>query len=69
MKPLTRFQNTLMRVCKQQFELKYEARTANKVLPKAGLMQYYWANESNSTLEILLRGNAEIPRLRQSPNR
>lgn len=39
------------------------------VLPKAGLMQYYWAAGSNSTFVLLLIGNAENPRLRQYPNR
>jgi hypothetical protein len=39
------------------------------VLPKAGMTQYYWADGSYSTLVILLKGSAEIPRLRQYPNR
>ncbi len=46
-----------------------EARTANKVLPKAGVTQYYWADRGNSTFVILLNGSAENPRLRQYPNR
>lgn len=30
----------------------------NKVLPKSGLTQYYWANKSKSTFVILLSGSA-----------
>lgn len=47
-----------------------ERNTAyKKVLPKAGLTEYYRADGSKPTFVILLNGSAETPRLRQYPNR
>ena len=48
---------------------KEEERTANKVLPKAGLNGFDWTFVQGSTAVILLNFSAENPRLRQYPNR
>ena len=46
-----------------------EARTANKVLPKAGVTCYYDTFVLNRTLVFQINSSAETPRLRQYPNR
>ena len=45
------------------------ARTANKVLPKAGLNGFNWAFVQGSTFVLRLSFCAKNPRLRQYPNR
>ena len=45
-----------------------ESRTANKVLPKAGVTGFYDTFVLNRTLVFQLNGSAETPRLRQYPN-
>ncbi len=44
-------------------------RTANKVLPKAGLNGFDWTFVQSSTAVILLSFCAKNPRLRQYPKR
>jgi len=44
-------------------------RTANKVLPKAGLNGFDWTFVQGSSLGFLLNFCAKNPRLRQYPNR
>ncbi len=46
-----------------------EARTANKVLPKAGVKCFYDTFVLNRTLVFQINSSAETPRLRQYPNR
>ncbi len=46
-----------------------KARTANKVLPKAGLNGFDWTFVQGSTFVILLNFCAKNPRLRQYPER
>ena len=46
-----------------------EARTANKVLPKAGVTCFYDTFVLNRTLVFQINSSAETPRLRQYPNR
>ena len=46
-----------------------EARTANKVLPKAGVTGFYDTFVLNRTLVFQINSSAETPRLRQYPNR
>jgi len=46
-----------------------EARTANKVLPKAGVTNFYDTFVLNRTLVFQINSSAETPRLRQYPNR
>ena len=46
-----------------------EARTANKVLPKAGVTCYYDTFVLNRTLVFQINSSAETPRLRQYLNR
>ena len=46
-----------------------EARTANKVLPKAGVMCFYDTFVLNRNLVFQINSSAETPRLRQYPNR
>ena len=46
-----------------------EARTANKVLPKAGVTGFYDTFVLNRTLVFPINSSAETPRLRQYPNR
>jgi len=46
-----------------------EARTANKVLPKAGVTCFYDAFVLNRTLDFQINSCAETPRLRQYPKR
>ncbi len=41
----------------------------NKVLPKAGVMNFYETFVQSSTVVILLNSSAETPRLRQYPKR
>jgi hypothetical protein len=45
------------------------ARTANKVLPKAGVTGFYDTFVLNRTLVFQINSSAETPRLRQYPNR
>jgi len=45
------------------------ARTHNKVLPKAGLNGFDWAFVQGSTFALLLNFCAKNPRLRQYPKR
>jgi hypothetical protein len=46
-----------------------EGRTANKVLPKAGLNGFDWAFVQGSTFVLRLNFCANFSRLRQYPNR
>jgi hypothetical protein len=46
-----------------------EARTANKVLPKAGVTGFYDTFVLNRTIVFQINSSAETPRLRQYPNR
>lgn len=46
-----------------------EARTANKVLPKAGVTSFYDTFVLNRTLVFQINSSAETPRLRQYQNR
>jgi hypothetical protein len=46
-----------------------EARTANKVLPKAGLNGFDWTFVQGLTFVLRLNFRAKNPRLRQYPNR
>ena len=46
-----------------------EARTGNKVLPKAGVTGFYDTFVLNRTLVFQINSSAETPRLRQYPNR
>jgi len=46
-----------------------EARTANKVLPKAGLNGFDWIFVQGSIFVLRLNFSAKNPRLRQYPNR
>ncbi len=46
-----------------------KARTANKVLPKAGVIGFYDTFVLNQTLDFQINSSAETPRLRQYPNR
>ena len=46
-----------------------EARTANKVLPKAGLNGFDWTFVQGSTFVLRLNFCAKNPRLRQYPKR
>ena len=48
---------------------KKEARTANKVLPKAGLNGFDWTFVQDSTFVLRLNLCTKNPRLRQYPNR
>jgi len=43
--------------------------SANKGLPKAGVMSFYYSFVLNRTLVFQINGSAEMPRLRQAPNR
>jgi len=52
---------------KQTYE--QEGRTANKVLPKAGLNGFDWAFVQGSTFVLRLNFSAKNPRLRQYPKR
>ena len=50
--------------------LRTDSRAAhNKGLPKAGVTNFYDTFVLNQTLVFQLNGSAEIPRLRQAPNR
>ena len=46
-----------------------EARTGNKVLPKAGVTHFYDTFVHNRTLVFQINSSAETPRHRQYPNR
>ena len=46
-----------------------EGRTANKVLPKAGVTNFYDTFVLNRTLVFQINSGAGTPRLRQYPNR
>jgi len=46
-----------------------KARTANKVLPKAGVTGFYDTFVLNQTLVFQINSSAETPRLRQYPKR
>jgi hypothetical protein len=46
-----------------------EARTDNKVLPKAGVSGFHDTFVLNRTLVFQINSSAETPRLRQYPNR
>ena len=46
-----------------------EARTANKVLPKAGLNSFDWTFVQGSTFVLRLNFSAKNPRLRQHAKR
>jgi len=46
-----------------------EGRTANTVLPKAGVTNFYETFVLDSTLVFQMNSSAETPRLRQYPNR
>ncbi len=46
-----------------------KGRTANKVLPKAGLNGFDWAFVQGSTFVLRLNFCAKNPHLRQYPNR
>jgi len=46
-----------------------ESRTANKVLPKAGLNGFDWTFVQGSSAVLQLNFSAKSPRLRQYPNR
>ena len=48
---------------------KEKQRTANKVLPKAGVTNIYETFVLYSTLVFQINSSAETPRLRQYPNR
>ncbi len=48
---------------------KVKQRTANKVLPKAGVTNFYETFVLYSTLVFQMNSSAEKPRLRQYPNR
>jgi len=48
---------------------KQEGRTANKVLPKAGLNGFDWTFVQGSTFVLRLNFSAKNPRLRQYPKR
>jgi len=48
---------------------KKESRTANKVLPKAGLNGFDWAFVQGSTFVLRLNYCTKNPRLRQYPKR
>jgi len=48
---------------------KEKERTANKVLPKAGVTNFYETFVLYSTLVFQMNSSAETPRLRQYPNR
>jgi hypothetical protein len=48
---------------------KEKQRTANKVLPKAGLNGFDWTFVQSSTFVLRLNFFAKNPRLRQYPNR
>lgn len=46
-----------------------EAQAHNKGLPKAGVTSFYDTFVLNRTLVFQMNGSAEMPRLRQAPNR
>ena len=46
-----------------------EAHAGNKVLPKAGVTNFYETFVLYSTLVFQMNSSAETPRLRQYPNR
>ena len=46
-----------------------KARTANKVLPKAGVIGFGWTFVQGSTFELRLNFSANNPRLQQYPKR
>jgi hypothetical protein len=48
---------------------KNEARTDNKVLPKAGVTSFHDTFVLNRTLGFQINSSTETPRLRQYPNR
>lgn len=52
-----------------QLTYRQEGRTANKVLPKAGVTGYYDTFVLSRTLVFQINSSAETPRLRQYPNR
>jgi hypothetical protein len=52
-----------------QTTYRQEGRTANKVLPKAGVKGTYDTFVLNRTLVFQINSCAETPRLRQYPNR
>jgi len=52
-----------------QLAYRQKGRTANKVLPKAGLNGFDWAFVQGSTFVLRLNFCAKNPRLRQYPNR
>jgi hypothetical protein len=54
---------------KRQQDDKKEARTGNKVLPKAGVTFYYDSSVLNQTLVFQINSSSETPRLRQYPKR
>jgi len=58
-------------VCKlDTTHLRTDSRAAhNKGLPKAGMTSFYDSFVLNRTLVFQMNGSAEIPRLRQAPNR
>jgi hypothetical protein len=59
------------RHCKmtRQLTTEKEERTANKVLPKAGVKCFYDTFVLHRTLVFQINSSAEMPRLRQYPNR
>ena len=63
--------NSLLQTLTGQRNLTWttEARTANKVLPKAGVKCFYDTFVLNRTLVFQINSSAETPRLRQYPNR
>ena len=50
-------------------ELKDRKAAGNKVLPKAGVTNFYDTFVLNRTLVFQINSSAETPRLRQYPNR
>ncbi|MBV6480054.1 MAG: hypothetical protein HGGPFJEG_02868 [Ignavibacteria bacterium] len=54
---------------KGQATYRQEGRTANKVLPKAGVTNFYETFVLYSTLVFQINSSAEMPRLRQYQNR
>ena len=62
-------QRTMTDQMSRQSAYRQEGRTANKVLPKAGVTNFYDSFVLNRTLVFQINSSAETPRLRQYPNR
>ncbi len=54
---------------KQPIDDRKESRTANKVLPKVGVTNFYDTFVLNRTLVFQINSSAKTPRLRQYPKR